>query len=480
MEINTPLNGANAALAAGDNQNALNYIQLYYGSQTGIRGYANDAQQVVSNTGLFGTTANQEIAGAVGADRWASISTKVAVMKTTVDSPTVDLADRSFFRVAAAIVIMAASVSGGATQAEDARSSSDVPTVVSQALPELRHVGTFPAPNEKYGMYQSGTARLTWSPDGKRLAAYVHNGLGIITWSPDGKDQREFPRYTNFGLDAYLLGFVAGHSQIIVSPAAKVKDPDEEEKVQQNAFSVMDAETGEVLRGVPGPNPGKTFRENIAQHLSISPDQRLAAVIYHRYAGRSIGIYSTQGWDRIAVIDLGNDKRTPDPQAITFSPDGRKLAVARGDNSHVDIYEVGSWKMLRSMETFPEAPPPTHVLSLGALAFSPDASMIAVGSRSGGVYRKYSDGTPAPIGRGELVEEFPRDPLRIFRVDDGSLVASVGGFPGGLADESKLAWSPTGEFIAFLDTERHLRLWSPKHPGPPTTALKLEHSAKAG
>ena len=398
--------------------------------------------------------------------------------KATVVSPTVDLVERPFFRVVTAALFIAATVSGSATQAEDARSSSDVPTAVSQALPELRYVGTLQAPNEKYGMFQSGTARLTWSPDGKRLAAYVHNGLGIITWSPDGKDQREFPRYTNFGLDAYLLGFVAGHSQIIVSPAAGVKDPDEEEKVQQNTFSVMDAGTGEVLRGVPGPNPGKTFRENIAQRLSISPDQRLVAVIYHRYAGRSIGIYSTQNWERIAAIDLGsNNKRAPDPQAITFSPDGKKLAVAHGDNSRVDILEVDTWKLLRSIETFPETPPPMHVLSLGALAFNPDGSMIAVASRSGGLYRKYSDGTPAPIGKGELVVEFPRDPLRVFLVDDGSLVASAGGFPGGLPDEKKLAWLPTGEFIAFLDTERQLRLWSPKHPGPPTTALKLEHSA---
>jgi WD40 repeat protein len=301
--------------------------------------------------------------------------------------------------------------------------------------------------------------------------------LGIITWSPDGKDQREFPRYTNFGLDAYLLGFVAGHSQIIVSPTARAKDPDEEERVQQNAFSVVDAETGNILRDVPGPNPGKTFRENIAHHLSVSSDQRLAAVIYNRYAGRSIGIYSTLGWERIAVIDLGDSKQTPDPQAITFSPDGKNLAVAHGDNSHVDIFEVGSWKMLRSIEAFPETPPPMHVLSLGAIAFNSNGSMIAVASRSGGAHRKYTDGTSAPIGKGDLVEEFPRDPLRVFRVDDGSLVASTGGFPGGLADEYKLAWSPTGQFIAFLDTDRNLRLWNPKYPSPPAIVLKLEHSA---
>jgi WD40 repeat protein len=133
--------------------------------------------------------------------------------------------------------------------------------------------------------------------------------------------------------------------------------------------------------------------------------------------------------------------------------------------------------LLRSIETFPETPPPLHVLSLGVIAFSSDGEMIAVGSRSGGIHRKYSDGKPAPIGKGEPIEEFPRDPLRVFRVSDGSLVASSGEFPGGFDDEYKLAWSPTSHFIAFLDADRQLRLWNPRQSAPPTTALKLERRA---
>lgn len=308
--------------------------------------------------------------------------------------------------MAAALVFMAASITGGATQAEDARSSLDVATVVPPALPEFRYVRTLSAPNEKYGMFQSGTSRLTWSADGNRLAAYVRNGLGIITWSPDGSHKDEFPRYSRFGLDAYLLGFLSGHSQLITSPASDNNDPIQEEKIEEMAFSVMDATTGKVLRSVIGPNPGKTFRENIAQHYSISPDQRLVAIIYHPYAGRSIGIYSTHGWERIAAIDLGGNKRTPDPQAITFSPDGKKMAVAHGDNSRVDIFEVGSWKLLCSIETFPETPPPMHVLMLGALAFSSDGSMIAVGSQSGGVHRKYSDEPPHRLVKESLSRSF--------------------------------------------------------------------------
>jgi len=377
----------------------------------------------------------------------------------------------------AAILFMAPTMVWVSAHAEDL--SSRIVAPIPEALPELRYVRTLPAPNEAdgLGMYQSGTSRLTWSADGERLAAYVRYGLEIITWSPDGKYQFQIPRNARFGLDAYVLGFLSGHSQIITSPSAATIDLDEEEKVEQMAFSVMDAMTGRLIRGVPGPNPGKTFRENIAKHQAISPDQQLVAVIHHPYAGPSVEVYSARDWQRIAVIATGADKGYDGAQALAFSPDGRKLAIAQGHSNRLDIFEVGSWKLLRSIEPFPETPPPMHVLSLSAIAFSPDGSMIAVGSFSGGTYWRNPDGRPAPNGVGTPVQMFPPDPLRVFRVDDGSLVASATGFPGGFWDENTIAWMPNGRFIAFLDVERQLRLWGLTQRGPPVLAAKLERSA---
>jgi len=384
----------------------------------------------------------------------------------------------------AAAVFTAASTVSVETRAEDASASSGAAASAQQQLPELRYVRTLPAPNEfyNYGTLQSGTSRLTWSPDGERLAAYIRSGLAIMTWSPDGKYQYEFPRYASFGLDSDLLGFVSGHSQIVTSPAAERRNSEDEEKVTQNAFSVMDPATGKVLRGVPGPNPGKTFRENIAWHQAISPDQALLAVIYHPYAGRSIGVYSTRDWQRIAEIGIGDSNRPVSPlevaRALAFSPDGKKLAVARGDNNRVDIFEVGSWTLLRSIEAFPETAPPTRGrILISVIAFSPDGMMIAVGSSSGGTYWHHPNGSLAPAGVGKPVEEFPPDPLRVFRVDDGSLVASASGFPGGFLNESKIAWMPNSGFTAFLDNERRLHLWNPTQPGPPALLLALERTS---
>ena len=330
-----------------------------------------------------------------------------------------------------AVAFIAFAVAWESASAGDVANSLAVP--ISQAQWELQYVRTLSAPNQLSvnGRYQSGTSRLAWSQDGERLAVYVNNGLDILTWSLDGTYQFQFPRHTRFGLDSYVLGFLSGHSQIIVSPAANTKNLDDEKSTEAMAFSVVDAATGSVLRGVAGPNPGKTFRENIVRHFSISSDQKLIAVIYHPNAGRSIGIYSTDSWERIGAIDLSLNNRTPDPQAVAFSHDGTKLAVARGDNGHVDVFEVGSWRLMRSINAFPEAPPPMYVLLLGAISFSPDGSMIAVAAGSGGAYRKYSDGSPAPIGKGSVIDEFPADPLRVFRVDDGSLIDSARGFPAG-------------------------------------------------
>jgi WD40 repeat protein len=382
----------------------------------------------------------------------------------------------------AAITLAAASIASSVIYADDVP-ISDSAVSAQLAPPELRYVRTLPAPNEiyNYGMFQSGTSRLTWSPDGERLAAYIRSGLAIMTWSPDGKYQYEFPRYANFGLYSYLLGFVSGHSQIVTSPAAERRDSEEEEKVTQNAFSVMDPATGKVLRGVPGPNPGKTFRENLAQHYAISSDQSLLAVIYHPYAGHSIGVYSTRDWQRIAEIEIGDRSRPVSPlavaRALAFSPDGKKLAVARGDNSRIDIFEVGSWTLLRSIEPFPEPAPPTRGrVFASVIAFSPDGMLIAVGSSSGGTYWHHPNGSLAPVGVGKPVEEFPPDPLRVFRVDDGSLVASASGFPGGFLNESKIAWMPNSGFIAFLDNEQRLHLWNPTHSGPPALLLTLERT----
>jgi WD40 repeat protein len=336
-------------------------------------------------------------------------------------------------------------------------------------LPSLRVVRTLTAPNEisTFGMLQSGNSGLTWSPDGERLAAYVRNGVGIITWSLDGKYQHEIPRYSNFGLDSYVLGFLSGHRQLIASPAAETNSPEDRGKMDDMAFAVLDAETGKVLRNVPGPNPGGRSNENIAIDMAISPDERFVAVIYREFTDRRVGIYSTSDWQRVAALDLRNNgdrSDVLDAQGVVFSPDGKTLAVIDGWKEQVKLFEVGSWTLLRSIEAFPDTVPRGNALVFDALAFSPDGAMIATATHGGGSWWKYPNGKIAPQGAGVLTPYFPAEPLRVYRVAEGTRVASLGSFPGGI-DNAQLVWSPKGDYLAFLDGIGDVRFWDPFHSG---------------
>ena len=80
------IDNAKAALVAGEARDALNYVNLYYQSQTDLRGYASDALQVVNNVGLFGATANQNIIDAIGLSQYNKIQPNLAVALAASDN----------------------------------------------------------------------------------------------------------------------------------------------------------------------------------------------------------------------------------------------------------------------------------------------------------------------------------------------------------------------------------------------------------
>ncbi len=352
-------------------------------------------------------------------------------------------------------------------------SGSSSPAAIQTSLPELRLKQTLSAPNEIRGLpglyqTQSGNSNLTLSPDGERLAAYIRYGVEIMTWSLDGKYQRVLPRYTSFGLDAYVLRFLAGHRVLISSPAAETNDKEGRRKVEDVAFSILDADTGEVLHNIPGPNPGAPSNKNIALEMAVSPDERLVAVTLRQLTERRVAIFSTDDWHQVAELDLhttGTKEDDLDPLALAFSPDGKTLAIAHGFHGRIKFYEVGSWNLLRSITTFPETTPPLNALLLDAIAFSPDGNLLAAASHGGGLWWVSKDGRPAKEGSGMLRQFFPADPLRVYRVSDGERVSSLGSFPGGLNSSARLTWSAKGDYLAFIDAVGDVRFWNPLQPG---------------
>jgi hypothetical protein len=185
----------------------------------------------------------------------------------------------------------------------------------------------------------------------------------------------------------------------VTGPA--VSEPTDLPAVDDVVFSIVDADTGRVTHNV-----AKSFLESLAWHAAISPDQRLVAVIYFtpfvNESDRRIGIYSTDNWQRIAAIPLGEEGEAPLATAITFSPDGKLLAVAywgKLGNDRVDVIGVESWKLIRSIKTFPDVPSNQSLTTL-ALRFSPDSSTLAVFPMGGGLANRYPNGQIAPKGAG--------------------------------------------------------------------------------
>ncbi|MBR0896825.1 WD40 repeat domain-containing protein [Bradyrhizobium tropiciagri] len=301
------------------------------------------------------------------------------------------------------------------------------------------------------------------------MAVYIRNGLAINTWTGDTKVEKPIPRYTSFGLDAYVLKFLGGHHLLISSPAAETNDSAGWKKIEDVAFSVLDADTGKVLRNVSGPNPGAQSNQNIAVDIAISPDEDLVAAFIRQLTDSRVMIYSTDDWHQVTELDLhttGTKEDELNPSALAFSPDGKSLAIAHGFHGRIKFYEVGTWKLSRSIVTFKEEPPPLNALLLDALAFSPDGSLLAVASHAGGSWWVSNDGRTAQEGSGTLRQVFPHEPLRVYKVANGERVNSLGSFPGGLNSSSKLTWSTKGDYVAFIDALGDARFWNPFQPGP--------------
>jgi len=253
-------------------------------------------------------------------------------------------------------------------------------------------------------------------------------------------------------------------------------------------MSVLDAETGKVVRHIPGLNPDGKWQENIVSKAAISPDQRLVAAVYMTMYGpsvdRRIGIYATDDWRRVTALSFGGSDTVFGAQAIAFSPDGTMFAVAYtdnlGNNGRVDIFDVGSWILKRTIDAFPENPPPQKWAHISHVSFNHDGSMIAVASSHGGTFWHYPDGRLAPTGVGTPVPGFPTDPIRVFKVSNGARVGSIGGeFSGAPFLPQEVAWSPKRNFLAFLDSDHILHFWNPSTTGPSLVVKQFERATTA-
>ena len=79
------INAAQTALAQGNYNGVTAALNSYYGAQTGMRGYAQLALDVVNNTGVDGIAANNDIINAIGTAQYTSIQSTLQVQLASDD-----------------------------------------------------------------------------------------------------------------------------------------------------------------------------------------------------------------------------------------------------------------------------------------------------------------------------------------------------------------------------------------------------------
>jgi hypothetical protein len=149
-------------------------------------------------------------------------------------------------------------------------------------LPNLRIVQELRTPGR--------ISAIVWSSDGAKLAAAslgspekiptipstnIPSPFGnlITIWNSNGEVYRELQRPQAFFESHDTFTLLGRGTQLVVPPSMASNDV---------AFSVFEAETGNLLRDLPGSHPGLPRNVNGATLLLTTPDESILAVIFGR------------------------------------------------------------------------------------------------------------------------------------------------------------------------------------------------------
>ena len=286
---------------------------------------------------------------------------------------------------------------------------------------------------------------VAWSPDGKRLAAVLNNGIVRwldalsgkplqTSWEPPLTNNALFDRSNYF---CWVSWSPSGSRVVAWAPNA------------DRVYFLWDAYSGELLRICQG-------HANSVSVVAWSPDGSCLVSASHDGTVRL--------WDGCFGKQLQTyTGHTGGVRSVAWSPDGRRVASGSEDKT-VRLWDARSGQLLHNYMG--------HTDMVWSVAWSPDGRGVASGSndktvrvwdaRSGQLLYNYMGHTDivgsiawSPDSR-SVASASKDGTVRLWDVRSGQLLQTYAGHTHGVRS---IVWSPDGSCLASASDDQTVQLW---------------------
>jgi WD40 repeat protein len=288
----------------------------------------------------------------------------------------------------------------------------------------------------------SAAIAVAWSADGSRIAAASNYGRQITVWDKFGRQLRLIDTQAEGPVLGASIAFGANRSQVVYDPPGNASS--------DVALAVWDVDSGKIvklIRGpctngavLPGANRGEIYTSDPKGRyiVSVSQAAREASVTCN-----GVVVYSTLDWSIVGGLRVKTD-----PGAVGTFENGRVIIFDSGDGD-VTLFDAACIHPPVTFQAYERVKFGTR--DVLAVAGSPDGRFF-LASAGGGLINGPYVNDPTAIEWGQ-----EPSPLRIFRADNGQLVASF----DPPFEIQKARWDPKGRYVAFVDYSQHLFIWRP-------------------
>lgn len=296
---------------------------------------------------------------------------------------------------------------------------------------------------------KTSVTKLAWSPSGQYLVTAGKLMRDITVW--DSKTGRIVHKLeTGVALGDHVAFSKDG--QLLITSVTENK--------AGAALSIWRTSDWQIIRQVSSLFADEPVKYSAARMFSLSDNGKRLAYIAAQGPGNPIGVLDTDTWGTRAVFKPDRDTAN----ALAIAPDGRRLEVGTIAGK-IMAFDIDDQRLVRVIDAYPAE---SFAVGVDSLAYSPDGQVIASGPT-------ISFASKANPGGGYDRIAPPADPLRLWRVSDGSLFKSKQGAFGAIRG---IDWSPNGRYVSFAAGDHSIRLWD-LQMDTLVTAFKFDKSAVA-